>query len=115
MPDQHPRMVREDHTIEGMIHLYCRGKHGTRNVLCSTCRELLDYARGRLRKCPFQERKTTCTKCPRHCYKQQMRRKIQTVMRYSGPRMLYRHPILAVRHLLDGLRKEPSVARPERS
>lgn len=28
-------------------------------------------------------------------------------MRYAGPRMLYRHPILALQHLFDGLRKEP--------
>jgi hypothetical protein len=30
--------------------------------------------------------------------------KIRTVMRYAGPRMLLRHPILAIGHLLDGRR-----------
>jgi hypothetical protein len=28
-----------------------------------------------------------------------MRRRIKDVMRYAGPRMLYRHPILAMLHL----------------
>jgi len=28
-------------------------------------------------------------------------------MRASGPRMLFRHPLLAIRHLLDGLREKP--------
>ena len=27
------------------------------------------------------------------------------IMRYAGPRMLFRHPILAIAHQLDGLRK----------
>jgi len=34
--------------------------------------------------------------------------KIREVMRYSGPRMTFRHPILALFHVLDGLRKESS-------
>ena len=38
-----------------------------------------------------------------------MREKIRTVMRYAGPRMIYRHPAAAVRHLLDCRRKEPVV------
>jgi hypothetical protein len=29
-------------------------------------------------------------------------------MRYAGPRMLKRHPILAIRHLLDEARKPPA-------
>jgi hypothetical protein len=32
-------------------------------------------------------------------------------MRYAGPRMLLRHPILAVRHIIDGLRKQPIQPR----
>jgi hypothetical protein len=38
-----------------------------------------------------------------------MRDKIRAVMRYAGPRMLSRHPILAFFHFLYGFRKE---ARP---
>jgi hypothetical protein len=34
-----------------------------------------------------------------------MREKIKEVMRYAGPRLIYRHPILAIRHLLDGLKR----------
>jgi hypothetical protein len=36
-----------------------------------------------------------------------MREKIKGVMRYAGPRMMYRHPVLAVLHVFDGLRKDP--------
>ncbi len=75
------------------------------------CAPLRDYALERLDKCPFQEGKTTCAKCRVHCYKPEMREKVRTVMRYSGPRMLYRHPVLAVMHLVDSRRKSP--ARPQ--
>jgi hypothetical protein len=33
-----------------------------------------------------------------------MRERVRTVMRYAGPRMLKRHPYLAVMHILDGRR-----------
>jgi hypothetical protein len=32
-----------------------------------------------------------------------MREQVRAVMRYAGPRMLWRHPILALEHLWDGL------------
>ena len=30
-----------------------------------------------------------------------MREKIRAVMRFSGPRMIFRHPVTAVRHVLE--------------
>jgi hypothetical protein len=30
-----------------------------------------------------------------------MREKIKTVMRFAGPKMIFRHPILGIRHLID--------------
>ena len=99
------RLRREARTVEAMIHRYCRDRHHTTDGLCPECAELLAYARHRLARCPFQERKTTCGKCPVHCYAPAMRERIREVMRYAGPRMLFSHPLLALMHLLDGLRK----------
>ena len=107
MSDDDPRMKRESNTIETMITLSCRDQHDRNDELCSECRELLDYARACLARCPFREHKPTCAKCPVHCYTPAMREKIKAVMRYSGPRMFHRHPLLAIRHFIDGLRKEP--------
>ena len=103
----HPRMKRERQTIEYMIDIYCRNHHHTKGELCSECLELLEYARFRLKNCPFQENKTTCGNRPIHCYKPKMREKVRDVMRYSGPRMIRHHPLLAIGHMVDGLRKEP--------
>ena len=105
----HPRMKREQQTVEAMIGIYCReNHHGAAGELCGDCRQLLDYALLRLKHCPFQEGKTTCGNCSVHCYKPDMRDRICRVMRFSGPRMLVNHPLMAIGHMLDGLRKKPS-------
>ncbi len=95
------RVAREWKTIQAMIRIYCRRLHGKRGALCEECEELRVYAERRLEKCPFSDEKPTCVKCPVHCYEAGMRERVRQVMRYSGPRMLLRHPILAIRHLRD--------------
>ena len=100
-------MARERKTVEAMIRLYCEAHHAPEGLFCPECQELLQYALERLDRCPFQERKTTCAKCPVHCYRPEHREQIRVVMRYAGPRMLFRHPILALLHLWDGIRKAP--------
>ncbi len=97
------RIAREKKTVAAMIAMYCRDLHAAGRALCPECGELLDYARGRLDNCPFGEEKPACAKCAIHCYRRAERERIIAVMRYSGPRMLTRHPILALRHLRDGL------------
>ena len=111
MSSHNSRMRRESKTIEAMIRLYCHDHHGSKDELCPECRELLDYVLVRLDRCPFRENKPTCAKCPVHCYQPDMREKVRAVMRYAGPRMLYRHPVLAVLHLIDGFRKTPASPR----
>ena len=105
-----PRMDREAKTIGFMIDIYCRDRHGAHDDLCPECAELRDYALARLDKCPSQESKSTCANCSVHCYKPDMRQRVRQVMRYAGPRMLWRHPILALAHLLiDGRRAAPAL------
>jgi hypothetical protein len=108
MSQEQPRLSREKRTVEAMVRIACRGRHGTQDELCGECEKLLDYALDRLAKCPFQPRKPTCAQCPIHCYRPGMRDRIQAVMRYAGPRMLFRHPLLAIAHLVDGLQNKPS-------
>lgn len=91
---------QEQETVSFMIRLYCRKNHGGK-PLCPECAALEDYAKLRSEKCPFMEEKTFCSNCSVHCYKPEMREKIRTVMRFSGPRMLLYHPIMAVRHVIS--------------
>ena len=76
---------KEMRTVYEMIHLYCRKNHKD--------------ARMRIKKCPFMETKTFCSQCKVHCYKKDKREQIRKVMRFSGPRMLVYHPVMAICHL----------------
>lgn len=101
MKDIKSKREREKQTVEFMIRLYCNKNHGGKKELCPDCKALLDYARLRSDKCPFMENKTFCSNCKVHCYKTEMREKIRQVMRFSGPRMMMYHPVMAVRHLIE--------------
>ena len=94
-----------------MIEMYCRRNHATAGSLCAECQQLTDYAMQRLDRCPFQAEKTTCATCSVHCYKPDMRQRVRTVMRHTGPRMLVSHPILTIRHMLDEKFQKP-VSKP---
>jgi len=102
------RMDRERRTIDVMVHIYCRDHHGTKGgELCDECAGLREYAYARLENCRYRDAKPTCANCPTHCYGPEMREKVRGVMRYSGPRMLLRHPYLAIAHLRDGRKRVP--------
>jgi len=102
-------MRRELKTVNVMVTIYCRGEHGSKDGLCADCQELMDYAAKRLEKCPYQEEKSTCAHCPVHCYQAAMKERMRIVMRYAGPRMVTRHPYLAMRHILDGRKEAPPL------
>ncbi len=103
------RIDREKRTVSAMIALYCREKHGVEE-LCDECRELAEYSHERLDRCPFGNGKTVCARCAVHCYRPEMRERIRRVMRTAGPRMLFRHPVMAVRYLIDKRRAAPADA-----
>jgi Nitrous oxide-stimulated promoter len=113
-----PRLRREQRTIEAMIRIWCEANPLHVRVrfggLCAGCDSLLDYASYRLLKCPYGEEKPTCKKCPIHCYTRAKRDLMQEVMRFAGPRMLLRHPILAYHHLRDEKRTAPPLTREQR-
>lgn len=92
------RIDEEKNIVEIMIRLYCRKKEGNK-VLCASCSNLLEYSKNRLEKCRFGNSKPVCRKCSIHCYRKDMQEKIKKVMKFSGPRMILYHPILAIRYL----------------
>ncbi|MGN0233159.1 MAG: nitrous oxide-stimulated promoter family protein [Bacteroidaceae bacterium] len=93
------RIVEEKRVVESMIRLYCSHHHSGR-PLCPDCLILLQYAHRRLDSCRFGQDKGTCRMCTVHCYSPVMAERIRMVMRWSGPRMLFHDPVIAVRHLI---------------
>ena len=101
MKDIRTKREKEKRVVGELIALYCRGNHGSKKgKLCPACEELLSYARQRSDHCPFMENKTFCSNCKVHCYKPAMREKIRSVMRWSGPRMIFHHPVMAISHVV---------------
>lgn len=92
--DLEKKRAREIKVVTLMIHLYCQHHDDIDE------NELTDYATFRIQKCPMMETKTFCSHCHIHCYQKEKQEEIKKVMRYSGPRMIIYHPILAIKHLL---------------
>jgi hypothetical protein len=109
------RRARELKTLEAMMRMYCRHHHGG-GPLCVECTGLAEYARRRLQRCVFGDAKPTCANCVVHCYRADERERVREMMRWAGPRMLFRHPVLSILHMIDGRRPAPLLpggARPK--
>ena len=110
-----PRLQRELHTLTAMMRIHCTDCHASlpraAQGLCGDCAALLDYARKRLAACPFGPDKPTCVNCQIHCYGPKQREATREVMRYAGPRMIFKHPVLAIAHVIDGRRPAPPKPR----
>ncbi|MGF1889065.1 nitrous oxide-stimulated promoter family protein [Photobacterium profundum] len=110
-------------TVQLMTNIYCTAHHQHHKIaqhavsspnalkpngkLCEQCVDFLEYALLRLDRCPYGENKPTCRQCPIHCYKPEYKAMSQKIMRYAGPRMLFTHPIFAIKHLLAERRPVP--------
>jgi hypothetical protein len=87
-------------TVQKMIGMYCNAMHHTKNdELCGDCMKLFTYAEQRIDKCIYGDDKPVCSKCTVHCYKPEMREKIKEIMQYSGPRMMWKSPVLSLRYM----------------
>lgn len=95
------RIEREKRTLAVMVKMYCDHYHDKIGSICSDCNELTEFANERINRCIFQDDKPVCSECLVHCYRMDMRDKIKTVMCFAGPKMIFHHPILGIRHLID--------------
>ena len=96
---------REKTTIRLMVEIYCRGKRHTPSAgICASCGDLIHYAQGRIDHCPYLDSaKPACGLCRSNCFVPEIFRRFSEVMRYAGPRMLVRHPVLTVKHIWDAM------------
>ena len=103
------RRDREQRTRSQLVALYCADNHDAAaraetahggEAVCPGCASIDAYAVLRTERCRKMDVKTSCDECEHHCYKPEERERIRAVMRYAGPRMLKKHPLAAIRHLL---------------
>ena len=106
------RIIRERKTVEEMIKLYCHKHHGTSGrELCQSCNDLLFYAYKKIETCRFLPDKPTCRNCTVHCYAKSKKEAIRDVMRFSGPKMMFRFPGLTTLHFIDGWKDKKRIEK----
>lgn len=102
------KLATEYKTIVQMTKIYCHHFHQHNINECQTCQEFIKYAQLKLDRCVYGQDKPACKACPIHCYKPQQKKLAQQIMRYAGPKMLFKHPLLAIKHLLKSRKKFPT-------
>lgn len=93
------KIDNEKRIVKLMVELYCR-KELKADTLPEEYAELIAYAHARLDRCRFGEKKTSCKRCPIHCYARPRRELMRKIMRWAGPRMLWYEPKAAIAHML---------------
>jgi hypothetical protein len=94
------KLRREKRTLIALTRIYCNAHHGKKFGMCCECNELAMYAMGKIGRCSFGKNKPICNRCTVHCFHPDYREEMKKVMRYSGPRIIWRHPILALRYYI---------------
>jgi hypothetical protein len=92
-------------TIIAMTNIYCNAHHDANR--CSVCSAFVHYVEQKLDRCVYGDKKPACKKCPIHCYKPEEKKLARTIMVYSGPKMLLKHPILSIKHFIKATKKFP--------
>ena len=95
------KIDNEISVIITMIEIYYKNKKHKNLHTITEIEELKHYCKSRVANCPVILEKTFCSSCKIHCYDPNHRALIKKVMKYSGPRMLFYHPILLVKHLVS--------------
>ena len=88
----------EKDIVSFMIKYYCNLKHKKLD-LCSDCKGLIEYSLRKLSLCRYGINKPRCNKCKTHCYSQDKRIQIKTVMKSVGPIMIFIRPLKTLFHL----------------
>ncbi len=92
------KIEKEKQTITLMVELYCKHKLHAKQMP-EEYASFLEYAHKRLDHCRFGEKKTSCKRCPIHCYGKERREQARRIMRWSGPRMIFHAPVAAIKHM----------------
>lgn len=97
------------HTADGKLVRFFPGRSCS---LCPDCTKRADDVLKRTARCPHMAYKTFCHNCPRPCHKEDPEG--ARMMRSSGPRLLFYHPIIGLRffsYLFRVIRRDKKARR----
>lgn len=100
-----PKIIgREKRMLDAMVLIYCKANNCYGSAPCVKCTKLGVYAKSRLEHCRFQEKKPVCGRYDLTCYDLQNKDYAEEVFTYAGPRMMFEHPLLGIKHFQDAFR-----------
>ena len=109
LPTSDPVSIQQDtDKLVRFLSMYCDAHHGHRfrvpfvfehvkvpakvakgPELCDECKRLLRHAVVMRALCPLDP-KPKCRNCPQHCYRPLYKDQMEEVMKYAGPRSLFK-------------------------
>ena len=86
-----------------MIKIFCKGNHPDDNSnnssnLCNMCHDMEKYIHNRIDYC--KQNNFFCAYCDNKCHPMDKSDYLKKIMRYSGPRILKKYPIMSIKHFL---------------
>lgn len=104
-PKQTPiknNVPKEKKHIKESFLAYCHKNHGTdKETLCPKCTALLASVMVKMNKCMYGITKPICDRCENSCLGVAQTKEFLKIMKSSGNYMMFRHPIMALKHKLQ--------------
>ena len=95
---------KEKATIRKTFGVYCHSHHGTTDdKLCPKCTALLATVMTKMNRCPYGITKPICDRCDIPCFGTRQTKEFQEIMSGTQKRMLFKHPVLTVKHKLASM------------
>jgi len=59
-----------------------------------------------MKKCKFKIHGFVCSECEVHCFEKEKRVLTKEIMRYSYSKMIFKHPFISIRYLINKLKSK---------
>jgi len=96
---------KEKETIRKTFGVYCHSHHKTNDgkALCPKCTALLATVMLKMQRCPYGITKPICERCDIPCFGTKQTAEFRAIMQGSQRRMLFKHPIMTLKHKLKSM------------
>ena len=103
-PELKNNVPKEKENIRKTFGVYCHNNHNTEgDKLCPKCTALLTTVFTKIGRCPYGITKPICEKCETPCFGENATNEFRSIMSSSQRKMLFSHPMMTIKHKLQGL------------
>lgn len=103
-PELKNNTPKEKENIRKTFGVYCHKHHNTEgDKLCPKCTALLTTVFIKIGRCPYGIGKPICDKCETPCFGEAATNEFRSIMSSSQRKMLLTHPMMTIKHKLQGL------------